>query len=137
MKTVPTSNAGGNSALSSPAPVPLVNGKIKFSIAESYEFIDPDEIKFIKGADAQCELHLTDKATPLIVSYTLKRLFEEKVLDPAMFLRVHNSYIVNTNKVRRYIKEDGGTIILNGTDTGIPVSDKYRNEVMARIEAMN
>jgi DNA-binding LytR/AlgR family response regulator len=67
----------------------------------------------------------------------MKELFDKKLLDPAVFLRVHKSYIVNTRYARRYLKEEGGKIILNHSDIEIPVSNSYRNEVMARIHAMN
>ena len=132
----PESTAGAQQPAAQPVP-PLVSGKIKFNTAEGFEFISPAQIEFIMGADNQCALSLLDKPMPLIVSYTMKELFEEKLLDPAIFLRVHKSYIVNTNHAGRYLKEDGGKLILNPTATEIPVSDTYRDEVMARIHAMN
>jgi two-component system LytT family response regulator len=130
-------SAAGSAKRPAPSVPPLVSGKIKFNTSEGFEFIDPALITHIKGENNQCAICLTDKPGPLIVSYTMKELFDKKLLDPAVFLRVHKSYIVNTRYARRYLKEEGGKIILNHSDIEIPVSNSYRNEVMARIHAMN
>lgn len=66
----------------------------------------------------------------VLVSKTLKS-FEEK-LDAASFCRVHAAYIVNLNEVDRYIKGDGGTLILKDK-TSIPVSRAYKQELLTRI----
>lgn len=45
----------------------------------------------------------------------------EQLLEPYGFLRIHNSYLVNPNRIKRYVKGDGGYVIMeSGKD--LPVS---------------
>jgi two-component system LytT family response regulator len=45
---------------------------------------------------------------------------EEQLQDFKSFLRVHNSYLVNLNEVNRYIRGDGGYLILaDGTNVNV------------------
>jgi DNA-binding LytR/AlgR family response regulator len=48
---------------------------------------------------------------------------------PEPFLRVHNSFIINLNKVVKYIRGDDGYIILNN-GTPIRVSRSKRDELL-------
>src|ERR1051325_502116 len=54
---------------------------------------------------------------------TLKEF--EAMLDPGVFFRVFKTYIVNLNQVGKYIKSDGGYIVMND-GTEIPVSREKR-----------
>jgi two-component system, LytTR family, response regulator len=70
----------------------------------------------------------TDKE--LLVSGTLKE-FEEK-LPAGTFCRVHNSYLINMNHVRQYIKGKGGQVkMINGKI--IDVSMRKRDEFLSRL----
>jgi two-component system LytT family response regulator len=46
------------------------------------------------------------------------------------FSRVHNSYLVNMNYVKRYLKESGGFVVMNNNKT-IPVSKNKKEELFA------
>lgn len=50
-------------------------------------------------------------------------------LNQQRFLRVHNSYIVNLNKIKEYYKGDGGEIILIN-DVHIPVSRGNKSKLL-------
>jgi two-component system LytT family response regulator len=47
----------------------------------------------------------------IIVSRILKDI--EEMLEDYSFLRVHHSYIVNLNEINKYIKGEGGYLIMN------------------------
>ncbi|WP_020531942.1 LytR/AlgR family response regulator transcription factor [Flexithrix dorotheae] len=48
----------------------------------------------------------------ILVSKTLKAC--ENILKDFSFLRVHNTSLINLNYVKEYLKEDGGTVIMEG-----------------------
>jgi two-component system LytT family response regulator len=54
--------------------------------------------------------HLKDRGK-IVVSRTLKEM--EELLSEYQFLRVHHSYLVNLNEISRYIKGEGGYLIMN------------------------
>jgi two-component system LytT family response regulator len=66
----------------------------------------------------------------LLVSGQLKT-FEEK-LPAAIFCRVHNSYLINMNHIRQYIRGKGGQVkMVNGRI--IEVSMRKRDEFLSRL----
>jgi two-component system, LytTR family, response regulator len=70
------------------------------------------------------------KDKDLLVTGTLKE-FEEK-LPASIFCRVHNSYLINMNQVRQYIKGKGGQVkMINGKV--IDVSLRKRDEFLSRL----
>jgi two-component system, LytTR family, response regulator len=61
----------------------------------------------------------------LIVSRTLKEI--EEMLEEHPFLRVHHSYLVNLNEVRKYIRGEGGLLIMSdGSSIDVSRSKKER-----------
>jgi two-component system LytT family response regulator len=44
----------------------------------------------------------------------------EELLKDHHFFRIHHSYLINMNEVRKYIRGEGGTVILsNGTEVDV------------------
>ncbi len=66
----------------------------------------------------------------LLVSGTLKE-FEEK-LPASIFCRVHNSYLINMNHIRQYIKGRGGRVKMINEKI-IDVSLRKRDEFLSRL----
>ena len=64
----------------------------------------------------------------IIASRTLKEL--EVMLEDYSFIRVHHSYLVNLNEVEKYIKGEGGYLLMSNTST-IDVS-RSRKEVLLK-----
>ena len=64
----------------------------------------------------------------LIVSATLKEI--EEMLEDHSFARVHRSYLVNLNEVEKYVKGEGGYLIMSDGST-IDVS-RSRKEALIR-----
>ena len=63
----------------------------------------------------------------IVVSKNLKEY--EEILEPYNFLRVHNSFLINANKIEKFEKSDGGFLILEGGQR-VPVSQRKRDVVM-------
>ena len=59
----------------------------------------------------------------IVASRTLKEL--EEMLEDYAFIRVHHSYLVNLNEVEKYVRGEGGYLLMsNGTNIDISRSRK-------------
>lgn len=83
------------------------------------------------GENTRIYLQSTPGAS--LVNRTLKEV--ESSLKNKGFFRVHHSYVVNLFYMDRYIKGDGGDIIMSD-GSSIPVSRNRKQEFMERIERL-
>ena len=65
-----------------------------------------------------------------MVSRTLKEV--EDMLAEHSFLRVHHSHIVNLNAITRYVKGEGGYLIMADGST-VDVSRSRKEELMKKL----
>lgn len=89
-----------------------------------YRFIDLDEILYLKADNNTTDFYLTE-GRKVSAFKTLKH-FEESL--PGDFLRVHHSYIINTNQVTR-INFGKSVIALQDKVPNIPFSKSYKLQV--------
>lgn len=76
------------------------------------------------------ELYLQN-GNKIIVTKALKQFAELPAL--SSFARIHLSHLVNINYIDRFIKTDGGSLLLtNGTQ--LPVSKRRRDEWLKKLE---
>lgn len=98
--------------------------KICIKSNSDHRFIDLDCILFLKADNNTTDFYLQDESK--ITGYeTLK--YYESIL-PAKFLRVHNSYVVNTEFLVR-INFSKSNLSLKGTSTAIPFSRSHRRKM--------
>lgn len=67
----------------------------------------------------------------LTISRTLKDI--EEMLEDYNFLRVHNSYLVNVNEIRKYIRGEGGSLIMSD-GSSIDVSRSKKDLLLKKIQ---
>lgn len=97
--------------------------KIAVPTAQGFELVPADEIIRCEADDNYTHLFLKNK-TKIIASRTLKEMEEQFVAFPN-FLRVHHSYIVNLNEVTKYVRGDGGYLVMtDGTTVNVSRSRK-------------
>jgi two-component system LytT family response regulator len=63
----------------------------------------------------------------LLVSRTLKEI--EELLEGQPFLRVHHSHLVNLNEITRYIRGEGGYVVMSD-NTSISVSRSRKDALL-------
>lgn len=63
----------------------------------------------------------------VLVSRTLKEF--EKLLSDLLFMRVHNSHIINLNHIKRYVKGEGGYAVMTD-DSTIEISRTKKEEFL-------
>lgn len=103
--------------------------KIGFPTSSGVIFLDPETILYLRSESNYTGIYLNDRSK-LLVSKTLKHV--ALCFSDHNYLRVHHSYMVNMNEVSRYIKGDGGTVVLKSGEK-IPVSRAFKSSVMKNL----
>lgn len=95
---------------------------------------DSDSIYFIKVTDivrCQAEGPYTEffisPNQKITISKSLKEY--EEMLEPFGFIRIHNSHLVNKNRILRFVKSEGGSVVMDNNEH-IPVSQRRRDVIM-------
>ena len=89
--------------------------KIAVPTAEGFELIPADQVVRCEAEDNYTHFYLKNKSK-VIACRTLKEI-EEQFQDFHAFIRVHHSYIVNLNEVTKYIRGEGGYLVMNDGST--------------------
>lgn len=89
---------------------------------EGLQLVPLDTIISCASSSNYTIISLKDKLK-ITVSRTLKEI--EEMLEDTMFMRVHHSYLVNLNEIRKYIKGEGGNLIMSdGSSVDVSRSKK-------------
>lgn len=98
--------------------------KIALPMQSEIRYVNINEIIRCEADNTYTTFHLTNEI--IIISKSLKEYAD--LLTPHGFIRTHQSHLINTKYIKSWLKEDGGTILLeNGKK--IPVSRQKRNLV--------
>jgi len=100
--------------------IPVING---------LEFIDISSIVRVAGENVYSVFHLVD-GRKITVSRTLKEV--EQLLTRRNFMRVHKSHIINMKYIKRYIKGEGGVVILSD-GSEVEISRREKNAFLQRV----
>ena len=96
--------------------------KINIAADGKIYLLDKDEVIMLKSDKSYTTIFLKDDNS-ILVSKTLKEV--EKKFNFPQFYRVHNSYLININHVKEYLKSDGGELVMsNGMRAGISRNKK-------------
>tara|TARA_R110002096_G_scaffold74101_1_gene175725 strand:- start:302154 stop:302897 length:744 start_codon:yes stop_codon:yes gene_type:complete len=96
--------------------------KITLPVAEGFEFIQVDDILYIKADGSYT--HFRMKAGQKITSSKNLKFFEGILLEYGFF-RIHNSSLINLKYIKRINKTAGGQVIMeDGEELGISKSRK-------------
>jgi two-component system, LytTR family, response regulator len=107
------------------APV-LFNQRYVFSTIQGMVLVDSTEILYIKSDDRYARLMLTTGENHFI-NVSMKEL--EVLLPQDHFVRVHQSYIVSTNSIRKIQKASEGLFLILKDKTTIPLSRRNKDVV--------
>ena len=101
--------------------------KIAVPTNEGLEFIPIKNILHIESSSNYSRLFFLDDNRSILVTRLLKE-FEDLLL-PYQFFRVHNSHLINLKYIKRYIRGEGGQVIMQNGDT-IDVSRRKKEEFL-------
>lgn len=100
--------------------------KIALPTSEGMEFIRVKDIIHIESSSNYSRIFLTE-GRQMLVTRLLKD-FEDMLL-PYKFYRVHNSHLINLSYIKKYIRGDGGQVVMQD-DTYIDVARRKKEEFL-------
>lgn len=103
------------------------NAKIPLALQDKIIMVNQDEILYCQSDGNYTHVVLKEGKEHL-VSKNIKSI--EKMMPKNLFLRVHKSFIVNTNYIAEYIRGDGGKIIMINKKS-IPVSRSHKSQLFS------
>jgi len=103
--------------------------RIAIPTGEGMEFINIKNIVRIESRSNYSKLHLLSGQT-LLVTRLLKD-FEEMLL-PYRFYRVHHSHVINLTYIEKYIRGEGGQVVMQNGDV-IDVARRKKDEFLKLI----
>jgi len=92
------------------------------------EFVNEEEIVYCKADGGNTLIYFTD-GHELVLPKLLKNVLGS--LAESGFHRIHNSYIVNLNYARKFIKKNYGGELELYDGSRLPVSGKNRNYILS------
>lgn len=101
----------------------FVKSKIAIPTVNGFEFIKTEDILYCQSENNYTNIFLQNGERKLI-SKTLKDV--EKTLTSHLFLRIHQSFLINPKYLKQYNKNDGGYVIMDD-DNSLPVSKQKRH----------
>ena len=99
---------------------------IALPTSDGYEFVHINDVAYIKAESNYSWVHLTTGEKYLLAK-TLKQI--GSILNFTQFFRSHNSWIANLNHVKKYVRGQGGYLVMKDR-THIPVSRQRKDELM-------
>ncbi|MDX2245833.1 MAG: LytTR family DNA-binding domain-containing protein [Bacteroidia bacterium] len=99
---------------------------------EGIDFFDTEDIIFCKADGNYTLIFLTNQQTKM-VSRNLKDF--ENLLSDSGFCRVHHSFLINLRHVQRYIKGEGGFVILTD-EHHVDISRRKKEEFLALLDRL-
>ena len=107
--------------------------RIALPVADGFLFVEIKDIMLLEADGAYTKVHLQN-GFELLVS---KRLlfFENALEDRPFMIRVHRSFLVNFNFVKRYSKAESLLVLDNGQTVSVPKEKKaFIEEALQRIK---
>ena len=102
---------------------------IALSASDGISFVKMCDILRVEANGRYAKFYLLNKET-ILVSKTLGDF--EDVLSANQFFRIHDSAIINLNHVKKFIRGDGGTVVLSD-NTELDVARRRKEDFMKLI----
>ena len=105
------------------------NEQIALASQEGFLFVKIKDIIYCKGDGAYTYFFLRNE-DKITVSKNIGEF--EELLEEYGFFRVHKSYLINMNEMKKYIRGEGGYVVLSNNQT-VDVSKRRKEAFMARL----
>jgi len=100
--------------------------KISIPTSEGMNLVSVNDIIRLEADRSYCYVFLSD-GERMLVSKPLKDF--ERQLPSDLFFRVHSTHLINMDYIKKYIKEDGGSIELNDGSC-VPIARRRKQEFL-------
>jgi two-component system LytT family response regulator len=104
--------------------------KIGVPTLHGTRYISLKKIIYLRARSNYTEI-IREEDKAILISKSLKSF--EKILSETFFMRVHQSYLVNLEKVMEFQRDHGGMLVLSN-ESSIPVSRANKHKVKNRLK---
>ena len=108
------------------------NAKIALPSAEGLHFVRIKDIIRCQAESNYTHIYLLD-GEELIISRSLKEF--EEILPSHSFYRVHKSHLINLNYIKKFIKHDGGNVIMED-GSSIAVATRKKDKFLGSVKKL-
>ena len=108
------------------------NYKLALPTLEGLVFIKINDIIYCEASSNYTQIYTSEGK--YLVSKTLKEY--DELLSDHNFFRIHNSYLININSIKKYVKGDGGYVVLND-NTSLDVSKRKKEAFLTKVGIRN
>lgn len=137
-KAIARIDSGGNSAdnlqqlLNNIKTPKSKENKVPLPVLKGFEMVRVKDIIYCKADEDYTHVYLNTESEKLVVTKSIKDF--EELLSEYDFFRIHHSFLVNKDYIKKYIKGEGGTILTeNGVE--IPVSRRKKNDFISWLKS--
>jgi two-component system LytT family response regulator len=106
-----------------------LKGKIALPVSDGYHLIDPEQIIYCRADGAYTEV-VTQNEKNFLISKTLGRT--QELMPLSFFERVHQSYLVNLNHIKKFRKGESPVAIMSNNDV-VKVSRLNKEKLAIRL----
>ena len=107
-------------------PVKSTPQRIALTTGDGMIFVPTTEIIYCEAESNYTKVVLAN-GKKIVVSKVLKDI--DEALNGPDFCRVHSSFLINVNRIKKYVRGDGGYLVMDD-DTNISISRNRRQEFM-------
>ncbi len=105
------------------------NYKLALPTTDGLIFVQIENIIYCEASSNYTQIFTQDGKKHL-VSRTLKEY--EDLLTDQNFFRIHNSYLINLNLIKKYVRGEGGYVVM-ANDVSLDVSKRKKEAFLARL----
>jgi DNA-binding LytR/AlgR family response regulator len=110
---------------------PTKSNRICLKSYKDYRYLSTDEILFLRADNNTTDFHMMDGS----VTNSFKTLKTYEDILPKNFLRVHKSYIINSNYVSR-VNYGDSKCSLKKHDQNVPFTKYYKNNIEQMVKTL-
>ncbi len=108
----------------------LKSPRVALISGRGIDFVESDEIMYCNAESNYTHVMLKD-GKKYTLSKTLKDV--EEMLGGHHFFRVHQSYLINFSYLQRYLRDDGGYVVMRDGKQ-IPIAKRRKEEFLSRMK---
>ena len=112
--------------------ITLKEKKIVLKDSNSIYFVNVTDIIRCESDGQYTEFYI-ENTKKIVISKSLKEY--EEMLESYGFIRPHHSHLININKILRFDKGDGGTLVMQNNDE-IPVSHRKKAQILQILDSI-
>lgn len=113
----------------------LLNGlssRIAIPGKSHIEYVQMGDIVYVEANSNSSQVLTSEENRIICTNRSLKDYEEVLCRENSPFIRIHNSFLINVNHATKYIREDGGYVVMKENKT-IPISKQKKDEFLRMI----